>query len=607
MTSYETRFIRVDRHHLNRLHISDLRKVVDSTLDHAIHPQPRDILSFGYGMTNITDPKYASHDASGRSTATTSDSNKRHKTSSLTDRSDGVETPNDSKRIMLSIHDKERPQNQAPMEESISSLASPPPKYGSISYWDERYQKQFSLLSQTTMSSNAPTPDGNRKDDDGNINISNGNDVSTLPYHSWYFTYDELRPILLPLLLGERLCPDVLLQSPNTQSEIDEPNTIDGSDDILQEHGEQGEITNGMQPNDENLDEGDTNEHGDVEECDDDDGEWEEVAEDDDEDEKSDLDNEDDDVPVREGLAKDGPVTILEIGCGDVPLGAGLALEFRNLTTTPPLQSTPSTTDHIDDNVDINLSIVTKIICTDYSPVVVDTMNRQYRTTDLDDDQNAVGPSDASSLLNKQSYAPIQFEVVDARQLPYDDSTFHMVLEKGTLDAVLSDTVKGITDCVQIVSECARVTRGCIVIVSHLNAHTPNGLGWLEEVVMEGLKKYSVRPTSDAVSWEIEVHGNAEVVVDDDDEDNETKNGAVPTGTNGPAVYVIHKLMNRVEPQLSSTETIGSPPQQRQPEVDATKAAAASIVSIVTENGTIKSLEDDVVDIVPINVRFFSY
>ena len=565
-------------------------------------------------MTNAIDPKNSSHDASGQSTAaatTTTDSKKRHKTSSDSDAcSDGVEVPNDSKRIM-SIHDKERPTNQAPMEESISSLASPPPpKYGSISYWDERYQKQFSLVAQqatTTSSSNAPTSDGNRRDDDSNLKLSNGNDVSTLPYHSWYFTYDELRPILLPLLLGERLCPDVLLQPPvNNQSETEEPNARDGNGIILQDQGERK--SDEIQRDDENLDEGDNNDHEQVEECDDDDGEWEEVAEEgDDDNEQSDMD--DDDVPVREGLAKDGPVSILEIGCGDVPLGAGLALEFQNLTATappPPLQSTASTTDHTDDNVDSNLSIISKIICTDYSPVVVDMMNRQYRTTELDDNENAVDPSDVPRLLNQRSDAPIQFEVVDARQLPYDDSSFHMVLEKGTLDAVLSDTVKGIPDCVQIVSECARVTRGCIVIVSHLNAHTPNGLGWLEEVVMEGLKKYSVGPMSDAVSWEIEVHGNAEVVVDDDDNDvdNEDKNGLVPTGANGPAVYVIHKLMQRVEP---STETIVSPPQQRHPEVEATKAAASSIASIVTENGAVKSLEDDVVDVVPINVRFFSY
>ena len=566
-------------------------------------------------MTNAIDPKNSSHDASGQSTAaatTTTDSKKRHKTSSDSDAcSDGVEVPNDSKRIM-SIHDKERPTNQAPMEESISSLTSPPPpKYGSISYWDERYQKQFSLVAQqatTTSSSNAPTSDGNRKDDDTNLKLSNGNDVSTLPYHSWYFTYDELRPILLPLLLGERLCPDVLLQPPvNNQSETEEPNARDGNGIILQDQGERK--SDEIQRDDENLDEGDNNDHEQVEECDDDDGEWEEVAEEgDDDNEQSDMD--DDDVPVREGLAKDGPVSILEIGCGDVPLGAGLALEFQNLTATtppPPLQSTASTTDHTDDKVDSNLSIISKIICTDYSPVVVDMMNRQYRTTELGDNENAVNPSDVPRLLNQRSDVPIQFEVVDARQLPYDDSSFHMVLEKGTLDAVLSDTVKGIPDCVQIVSECARVTRGCIVIVSHLNAHTPNGLGWLEEVVMEGLKKYSVGPMSDAVSWEIEVHGNAEVVVDDDDDndvDNEDKNGLVPTGANGPAVYVIHKLMQRVEP---STETIVSPPQQRHPEVEATKAAASSIASIVTENGAVKSLEDDVVDVVPINVRFFSY
>ena len=535
----------------------------------------------------------------------------------------------------MSVHDRDEKVHQTPPAvEYISQSPQhehpkfeqeqppPVPKYGSKSYWDERYQKQFMLLAEPIPSTKVPISERQQqqqddtissKKEDENNRIESCNDVTTLPYHSWYFTYDELRPIILPLLLGETDCQDVLLDQ-NEKCDID-IEADNGRNDPEIGSMERDEILlEGTKHDDENIgddDEGEEEEEkeevgdeSDDEECGNDDGEWEEVA---DADEVEDDD--DDSVPARDGLAKDGPVSVLEVGCGDVPLGVGLAFEFRHLTTTL-LQTATTTASVSDDNIEngptctgSNLSIISKIICTDYSPIAVDMMTRQYCTTESDIntenvqalDGNVVKTPDGSTSVDKRSLAPLQFEVVDARKLPYTDNSFHMVLEKGTLDAVLSDTVKGIVDCVQIVSECARVTRGCIIIVSHLNAHTPNGLGWLEEVVMEGLKKYSVRPTSDVVSWDIEVHGNAEVV--DEEDENATKSSNSFPG--GPAVYVIHKIMkgNTVKESIE----IHSPSMEQQSVV---------ATSIVTDNGNaVKPSDDDDenLDIVPINVRFFSY
>jgi hypothetical protein len=512
-----------------------------------------------------------------------------------------------------------------------SSNNPPPPKYGSIQYWNERYQKQFQRIGAVKVNENHHHNNDTTTDNNiNNIKIGNKDDITTLPYHSWYFTYDELRPILLPLLLGGG--SDMIEPYSNTTSDIENeqlplPPTGNAIFEInhreidqetgpsenasienrkLRDTNSHDNITNGN-VQDEEVDEVDDDDEEEEdkkedEEVDDneDEGEWEEVVDEDEDDENviddSETDDVDDDeIPAREGLAKGGPVSILEIGCGDVPLGAALAYEFRDICIG--LLPTTTTTSNQDDNK--KLSIITKILCTDYSPVVVAMMRKQFCNVNdvLDQTQILTAGNDTDTAVMSTmeipkdvietrpvGSVPLQFELMDARRIPRDDNSFHLIIEKGTLDAVLSDPVNGVSDCVQIVSECARVVSGCIVLVSHLNAHTPNGLGWLEEVVMEGLKKYSIRLDSNVAAWDIEVHGNSDVI--DDDE----KNGSFPPGSTGPAVYVIHKGMKQQqldEPSPSITVT----------KLDGTHESV---------NDSTSSIQDDV-DIVPINVQFFSY
>lgn len=54
------------------------------------------------------------------------------------------------------------------------------PSYGSQEYWDQRYKGE----------SNNSKKDSNSKTDEGE------------PGFSWYFNYDELKPLLLPLCIG---------------------------------------------------------------------------------------------------------------------------------------------------------------------------------------------------------------------------------------------------------------------------------------------------------------------------------------------------------------------------------------------------------------------
>ena len=58
---------------------------------------------------------------------------------------------------------------------------------------------------------------------------------------------------------------------------------------------------------------------------------------------------------------------------------------------------------------------------------------------------------------SEKSSVTVEYEVADARKLPYDDESFELLIEKGTLDAMLSDTKDGAENSRLIVGECARV------------------------------------------------------------------------------------------------------------------------------------------------------
>ncbi len=82
----------------------------------------------------------------------------------------------------------------------------------------------------------------------------------------------------------------------------------------------------------------------------------------------------------------------------------------------------------------------------------------------------------------------LRYQYVDARSMPFDDDSFHLVIDKGTLDALAHGDAKG---CADIVKETHRVlsAAGFFVMISH---STPTyrsdmlnikALGWKTEVI----------------------------------------------------------------------------------------------------------------------------
>ena len=83
------------------------------------------------------------------------------------------------------------PKNKRPREDeedNINENKIPPPKYGTKEYWEARYK---SHLPGMHMDETSCTLDG--------VVLSKD---ATKPGHEWYFTYDELRPLIIPLILG---------------------------------------------------------------------------------------------------------------------------------------------------------------------------------------------------------------------------------------------------------------------------------------------------------------------------------------------------------------------------------------------------------------------
>jgi SAM-dependent methyltransferase len=132
----------------------------------------------------------------------------------------------------------------------------------------------------------------------------------------------------------------------------------------------------------------------------------------------------------------------------------------------------------------------------------------------------------------------ISYEVADARKLPYKGESFDLLLEKGTLDAMLSGgDGSGSENCRQIVSECGRVLKkgGLLLLVSHINAHTDTGLQWLDEVIVPGLRNGAGK-----FAWVVEVHGNEPDTLSDGEQANPDDDDTQQDSP-GPCVYIIKK------------------------------------------------------------------
>ena len=393
--------------------------------------------------------------------------------------------------------DKDR---TVPPPSQSSAAPSTTPAYGSQAYWEERYQNFNN--------------DNSNKVDSNNVNIPKPTEDTPAPFHAWYFSFDELKPIVMPLILGEK--EDAETETDAIETTASEPN--------------KEEDTSEEANNDDNNPSTEEEEREDNEN----EGEWEEVAE-------GDGSEEEIDEEPRVVITANTPLTVLEVGCGDVPLGTGLAEEITQLAASTGQEAT---------------SIVDKIVCTDYSPAVIDMLNRLQHTKRKEPHISADNPPEAEKTFREETDRsheggaagiPIEFEVADARKLSYTDGSFHLVMEKGTMDAMMSDPDVGASNCRQLISECARVLAvgGCFLLVSHINAQTDVGQKHLEEIMVPGLRDGGGKDAA----WVMEVHGSEMDVGAAEEEEEEEDNSP------GPVVYLMFKQNKSQQP---ATATAGS-------------------------------------------------
>ena len=356
--------------------------------------------------------------------------------------------------------------------------SSTAPAYGSKSYWQERYAKKEA-------------------------------------HHSWYFSYTELRPILLPLLLGGTPPPV------EEGDESDEEEGTEETDTAEQPSAKRARVETAADDhvnlnNADSVDcDADTEEDHDTEEGGEENGtesndedEWQVVVEEDCDDDDDDDDGSSVQMDRGDGLAKQGPVSVLEVGCGDVPLGVALAKDLQELQQTTALPSA---------------AIVDTVVCIDYSTAVIERMREEHQQISTD----PTSPTTAQ----RQSATRVDFRAMDARHLvEFTDASFGLIIDKGTLDAMISDTEQGVEHCIAIVAQCARVLTapGYLVLVSHYNATQDKGLHWLQEVVHPALLRQR------EATFHIECHGH-------------------PDG--GPAVYVIYKQVSEANKEEKEART----------------------------------------------------
>jgi hypothetical protein len=264
--------------------------------------------------------------------------------------------------------------------------AKKPPAYGKQDYWEQRYNQNLKDESDSKQ------------------------DALPETFHAWYFSYEELSPILLPIILGDI---------------ADDGSDNDNNEFVQEDEAEEEESPNHKNEIGKEDDENDSDENGSQDEHIEEDGDAEEEDEDEDFVEFEEIEDDDsgDQAPRRMGLAKDGAISVLEIGCGDVPLGRDLALGVASLESATGVAAS---------------NILKQVVCIDYAKSVIDIMKKEQEKESSD------------SVL-------VLYEVGDARKLVYPDSSFELILEKGTMDAMLSDTAEGAENCRLIVAECARL------------------------------------------------------------------------------------------------------------------------------------------------------
>ncbi|CAM9675207.1 unnamed protein product [Chrysoparadoxa australica] len=144
----------------------------------------------------------------------------------------------------------------------------------------------------------------------------------------------------------------------------------------------------------------------------------------------------------------------------------------------------------------------------------------------------------------------MSFQVMDARALSFKDDSFDIVIDKGTIDAMLCAqdeddraVMLGFQNARHICKEAGRVlgAAGYFVLVSHAGPETALGAKLLRECIMPGLlESQAVQEGQPPPAWYINVHcSQAEVGMNEEQDKGEQDEGS-------PAVYIISKKPGRL-------------------------------------------------------------
>ena len=81
---------------------------------------------------------------------------------------------------------------------------------------------------------------------------------------------------------------------------------------------------------------------------------------------------------------------------------------------------------------------------------------RQQQKQQKRKEQSNTKDNTNTSIIDNDDLA-VQFQVLDARNLPFKEKYFDLIIDKGTLDAMLSDENQGKRNCIRIISEASRL------------------------------------------------------------------------------------------------------------------------------------------------------
>ena len=127
-------------------------------------------------------------------------------------------------------------------------------------------------------------------------------------------------------------------------------------------------------------------------------------------------------------------------------------------------------------------------------------------------------------LLNnaQKGNEKINYISMDARHLIYNDESFELIIDKGTMDAMLSEKQrkKGIENATQMISEMIRVLSsscGTIMIISHIEYDSEE-----YELFVQDILSPLLLEEKRGVYWKLDIH-SVERKAEEGEEDNEEK------------------------------------------------------------------------------------